>query len=140
VQVVPGVLLHHGLQLPQGVLELSQVKQTHSSIVVGLEQRTRAQGGAHTSPSVLVVPGPHVSPDPLWTSLKASPGQARPEQESGITGQQKVEGPVGYPVCMSYHCICWVHSQNLCEELVSFCEVILAKVQKGSGRTQQRRQ
>lgn len=40
---------------------------------------------------------------------------------------------MGYLVCMSYHCICWVHSQNLCEELVSFCEVILAKVQKGSG-------
>lgn len=40
MQVVPGVLLHHGLQLPQGVLELAQVKQTHSSIVVGLQERT----------------------------------------------------------------------------------------------------
>lgn len=35
VQGVLGVLLDHGLQLPEGVLELAQVEQTHSGVVVG---------------------------------------------------------------------------------------------------------
>lgn len=45
VQVVLGVLLHHGLQLPQGVLELALVEQTHRCIVVGLQEKkdTRLQ-------------------------------------------------------------------------------------------------
>lgn len=35
VQVMLGVLLDHGLQLPEGVLEFAQVEKAHGSVVVG---------------------------------------------------------------------------------------------------------
>lgn len=76
VQVVLGVLLHHGLQLPQGVLELAQVKQTHGSIVVGLQERTRAQGGTACSWWSPVPTSHQPLYGPLWL-WEARPGQSR---------------------------------------------------------------
>lgn len=51
VQVVLGVLLDHGLQLPEGVLEFTQVEQTHGGIVVGLEGGHRHRIAPGSRPS-----------------------------------------------------------------------------------------
>lgn len=64
VQVMLGVLLDHGLQLPEGVLEFAQVEKAHGSVVVGLGKRNTRMGS-----DTAAVQGPRV---PLVACMRGS--------------------------------------------------------------------